>query len=32
MSLGYEDASAPENALRTERVPASAFASFDGFD
>ncbi|HEX8166724.1 MAG TPA: nitroreductase [Beijerinckiaceae bacterium] len=32
MSLGYENPSAPENALRTERVPARAFASFDGFD
>ena len=32
MSLGYEDYSAPENALRTERVPAREFATFDGFD
>lgn len=31
MALGYEDTSAPENALRTEREPASAFASFEGF-
>ncbi|HEX8664804.1 MAG TPA: nitroreductase [Beijerinckiaceae bacterium] len=32
MSLGYEDPSAPENALRTDRVPAREFASFEGFD
>jgi nitroreductase len=32
MSLGYEDSSAPENALRTERVPAREFATFEGFD
>ena len=28
MSLGYEDESAPENRLRTERVPVSEFAVF----
>jgi nitroreductase len=32
MSLGYEDPAAPENALRTERVPAREFASFDGWE
>jgi nitroreductase len=31
MSLGYEDPSAPENALRTERAPAREFASFSGW-
>jgi nitroreductase len=31
MALGYEDKSAPENALVTERAPASEFATFDGF-
>jgi hypothetical protein len=28
MSLGHEDTAAPENALRTEREPLSAFAEF----
>ena len=28
VSLGYEDESAPENALRTERAPVSEFATF----
>ncbi len=28
MSLGYEDEAAPENRLRTERVPVSEFAVF----
>jgi nitroreductase len=28
MSLGYEDTSAPENALRTEREPLSGFVEF----
>jgi nitroreductase len=32
LGLDYEDPSAPENSLRTERVPARAFASFEGFD
>ncbi|MEO5692526.1 MAG: nitroreductase [Usitatibacter sp.] len=31
MGLGYEDPSAPENKLVTERAPASEFATFDGF-
>jgi len=31
MALGHEDPSAPENTLRTEREPASAFATFAGF-
>jgi nitroreductase len=31
MSLGYEDESAPENALRTDREPVSSFAVFEGF-
>ena len=31
MALGYEDPSAPENRLVTERAPASEFATFDGF-
>jgi nitroreductase len=31
MALGYEDPAAPENALRTERVPAREFASFSGW-
>jgi nitroreductase len=31
MALGYEDRSAPENKLVTERAPASEFATFDGF-
>ena len=31
MALGYEDKSAPENRLVTERAPASEFATFDGF-
>jgi nitroreductase len=30
MSLGYADPSRPENALRTERVPVSGFATFHG--
>jgi nitroreductase len=32
MSIGYEDPDAPENQLRTERVPASEFATFIGWD
>jgi nitroreductase len=32
MALGYEDKSAPENALVTERAKASEFATFDGFE
>ena len=32
LSIGYEDTAAPENALRTERVPAREFASFQGWD
>lgn len=32
MALGYEDKSAPENALRTPRAPLSDWASFDGWD
>ena len=31
MSIGHEDASAPENRLRTERVPARDFARFFGW-
>lgn len=31
MALGYEDESAIENSLRTEREPASGFATFEGF-
>lgn len=31
MGLGYEDKSAIENELRTEREPASGFATFEGF-
>jgi len=31
MALGYEDKSAPENQLVTERAPASEFATFTGF-
>jgi nitroreductase len=31
MALGYEDKAAPENALVTERAPASEFATFQGF-
>ncbi|HKM61546.1 MAG TPA: nitroreductase [Acidisphaera sp.] len=31
MALGYADPDAPENRLVTERVPASAFATFRGF-
>lgn len=32
MALGYEDRDAPENWLVTERVPASEFATFLGFE
>ena len=32
MALGYEDKSAPENQLVTERAPAAEFATFDGFE
>jgi nitroreductase len=32
LSIGYEDTAAPENQLRTERVPAREFASFRGWD
>jgi nitroreductase len=32
MSLGYEDTTAPENRLRTERSPATEFAQFLGWD
>jgi nitroreductase len=32
MSLGYEDPTAPENQLVTERVPAKSFATFLGLD
>ncbi|MDB5590999.1 nitroreductase [Enterovirga sp.] len=32
MALGYEDVSAPENALRTSRVPARDFTTFLGFE
>lgn len=31
MALGFEDESAPVNALRTVREPVSGFASFEGF-
>jgi nitroreductase len=31
MALGYADPEAPENRLRTERVPARAFTDFRGF-
>jgi nitroreductase len=31
LSIGYEDTAAPENQLRTERVPARDFASFRGW-
>jgi nitroreductase len=31
MSMGYEDTSAPINALRTEREPVETFARFVGF-
>lgn len=31
MALGHADADAPENHLRTEREPVSAFTSFRGF-
>jgi nitroreductase len=31
MSLGYPDDGAPENGLRTERVPAGEFTRFAGF-
>jgi nitroreductase len=31
MALGYADPDAPENRLRTERVPAEAFTEFRGF-
>jgi nitroreductase len=31
MALGYADPDAPENRLRTERVPAGTFAEFRGF-
>ena len=31
LSIGYEDTAAPENQLRTERVPAREFASFRGW-
>ena len=32
MALGYEDKSAPENALVTERAKANEFATFEGFE
>lgn len=32
MSLGYEDTSAIENSLRTERAPVAEFARFSGFN
>lgn len=32
MALGYEDPTAPENALRTERAPLSEWARFEGWD
>ena len=32
MSLGHADPEAPENQLVTERVPVSAFATFQGFE
>ncbi len=31
MALGYADPEAPENRLRTERVPSDAFTDFRGF-
>ena len=31
MALGYADPDAPENALATERAPATTFMRFDGF-
>ena len=31
MAIGFEDAAAPANALRTERVPAAEFTRFEGF-
>jgi nitroreductase len=31
LSLGYEDAAAPENGVRSERVPARDFTTFLGF-
>ena len=31
MSLGYEDTSAPVNALYSEREPAGAFTDWQGF-
>ena len=31
MAIGYADQDAPENALRTSRVPAREFATFAGF-
>ena len=31
MALGYADPEAPENRLRTERIPAEAFTDFRGF-
>lgn len=31
MALGHADPEAPENALKTEREPVEAFASFSGF-
>jgi nitroreductase len=31
MSLGFEDRTAPENTLKTERVPVPGFATFEGF-
>jgi len=30
MSLGFEDRTAPENTLKTERVPVPGFATFEG--
>jgi nitroreductase len=32
MAVGYEDKSAPENALVTERAKANEFATFEGFE
>lgn len=32
MALGYADPAAPENQLRTEREPVTAFTDFRGFD
>lgn len=32
MALGYEDPTAPENALRTERAPLEDWASFAGWE